>query len=324
LSSVRQAATARLRVWAARRHGLDTLPVTIHRRRIYILPTRFGIMLASLLVAMMIAGLNYNSNLGLAFAFLMVSLGLVAMHHCHRNLLGLSVDVNVETDAFAGRDAAFDFMLRNQSSLDRCDIEILCTAQAEAIKSVGANSYEQVTLNIPVAQRGVTRWNQFELRTSYPFGWFRAWTYVQGSLTAFVAPYPQGSRPLPSAGAVSGSIATPEVRGDEDFAGLRSYSPGVPLKHMAWKVLARGGDAAVRSYTGAASQPEWLEWSALQGLDTEARLSQLCRWVLESEAGYPRSYGLRLPGVEVLPARGAIHRARCLRALAMYAAEPTH
>ncbi len=40
-----------------------------------------------------------------------------------------------------------------------------------------------------------------------------------------------------------------ETRGDEDFAGLRAYEPGVPLKHMAWKVLARGGEAAVRSYT---------------------------------------------------------------------------
>ena len=69
------------------------LPVTIERRRIYILPTRFGLMLAALLFAMLIAGLNYNSNLGLAFAFLMVSLVLVAMHHCHRNLLGLGVDL---------------------------------------------------------------------------------------------------------------------------------------------------------------------------------------------------------------------------------------
>jgi len=137
-------------------------------------------MLASLFVAMLIAGLNYNSNLGLAFAFLMVSLALVAMHHCHRNLLGLGVDVNVEVDAFAGRDAAFDFMLQNRSAMDRCDIEIRCTPEAEAIKSVGANSYEQVTVNVPVARRGVTRWSQFELRTRYPFGWFRAWTYVQG------------------------------------------------------------------------------------------------------------------------------------------------
>ena len=57
----------------------------INRRRIYILPTRFGLMLGALLVAMLIAALNYNSNLGLAFAFFMASLVLVAMHHCHRN-----------------------------------------------------------------------------------------------------------------------------------------------------------------------------------------------------------------------------------------------
>jgi uncharacterized protein (DUF58 family) len=319
---VRQAAITRLRAWAARRHGADTLPMTIDRRRIYILPTRFGVMLASLLVAMLIAGLNYNSNLGLAFGFLMVSLALVSMHHCHRNLLGLGVDVNVEVDAFAGGDAAFDFMLRNESSVDRCDIEIRCTPEAEAIKSVCANSYEQVTVNVPVARRGVTRWSQFELRTRYPFGWYRAWTYVQGSLTAFVAPQPLGDRPLPSADAAAGSATRSEARGDEEFAGLRSYAPGVPLKHMAWKVLARGGDAAVRSYTGLAAQPEWLEWAALESLPPEARLSQLCRWVLDSEAGYWRPYGLRIPGVDILPGRGAVHRARCLRALAAYSAEP--
>jgi uncharacterized protein (DUF58 family) len=319
---VRQAVNARFRTWAARRHGRDSLPATIHRRRIYILPTRFGIMLALLLVAMIIAGLNYNSNLGLAFAFLMASLVLVAMHHCHRNLLGLSVDVNVETDAFAGRDAAFDFMLRNPSSMDRCAIEIRCTAEAEALADISANNYEQITLYVPVARRGVTRWGQFELRTRYPFGWFRAWTYVQAPLTAYVAPHPSGDRPLPSASAAAGGSGVHEARGDEDFAGLRSYSPGVPLKHMAWKVLARGAEAAVRSYSGSASQPEWLEWSALQGMATEARLSQLCRWVLDSERGYPRPYGLRLPGVEIVPARGVLHRARCLRALAMHAAEP--
>src|SRR5271156_5580987 len=123
---MRQTAIDKLSAWTARRDGPDSLPITIHRRRIYILPTRFGIMLAALLFAMLIAGLNYNSNLGLAFAFLMVSLVLVAMHHCHRNLLGLSVDLNVEVDAFAGRDAAFDFMLRNQSAMDRSDIEVRC------------------------------------------------------------------------------------------------------------------------------------------------------------------------------------------------------
>ena len=95
----------------------------------------------------------------------------------------------------------------------------------------------------------------------------------------------------------------------------------MPLKHMAWKVLARGGEPAVRSYTGPAAEPEWLDWTTLHPLGVEARLSQLCRWVLLSEAAQ-RAYGLRIPGTEIAPSRGAGHRSACLRALARYPSEP--
>ncbi len=312
---MRQAAIRKLRAWAARRHGRDTLPIKISRRRIYILPTRFGIMLAFVLIAMLMAGLNYNSNLGLAFAFLMVSVALVTMHHCNRNLLALQVDVTTEVDAFAGREASFEFVLRNESNVERRDVEIRCLT-ASGMRSVAAKSSESIPVAVPVPQRGVARIEQFELRTRYPFGWFHAWTYVQGSLTAYVAPSPHGDRTLPAVGGV-GTASRSEARGDEDFAGLRAYEPGVPLKHMAWKVLARGGEAAVQSYTSLASQPDWLEWSSLEGQETETRLSQLCLWVLESDAAQ-RVYGLRIPGKEIPPGRGAAHRFACLRALALY------
>jgi uncharacterized protein (DUF58 family) len=312
---MRQAALDKLRAWTARRHGPDSLPIKIHRRRLYILPTRFGIMLALVLAAMLIAGLNYNSNLGLAFAFLMASIALVTMHHCNRNLLGLQVDVTAEVDAFAGGEANFEFVLRNDSRIDRRDVEIRCLGAA-GMRSALARSSEPVPVAVPVPRRGVTRITQFELRTRYPFGWFHAWTYVQGSLTAYVAPAPHGSRTLPAVGG-SGQSSRSEARGDEDFAGLRAYEPGVPLKHMAWKVLARGAEAAVRSYTSLAAQPEWLEWSSLEGKDTETRLSQLCLWVLESDAAQ-RVFGLRIPGKEIPPARGAAHRFACLRALAVF------
>ncbi len=315
MSTLRQAAIGRLRAWAARRHGSDSLPIKINRRRIYILPTRVGLMLALTLVAMLIAGLNYNSNLGLAFAFLMVGVALVTMHHCNRNLLGLQVDAAAEVDAFAGRDADFTFVLRNDSKVDRCDVEIRCQT-ACGTRTVAALSSESVAVAVPVARRGVIHLEQFELRTRYPFGWFHAWTYVQGSLTAHVAPAPRGTRILPAAGGL-GSLSRSEARGDEDFAGLRAYEPGVPLKHMAWKVLARGGEAAVRSYSSLAAQPEWLEWSSLEGQLTEDRLSQLCLWVLESDSAQ-RIYGLRIPGKEIPLGRGSTHRIACLRALAAY------
>ncbi|HEY0748583.1 MAG TPA: DUF58 domain-containing protein [Steroidobacteraceae bacterium] len=315
MSSLRQAAIRKLKARVIRRHGRDSLPASIHRRRIYILPTRFGVMLGIILAAMLIAGLNYNSNLALAFAFLMVSMALVTMHHCNRNLLRLSVDATTEVDALAGGEAKFEFELRNASKLDRRDIEVRCLAGI-GTGSVSAGESQSIEITVPIAQRGVMRVDQFELRTRYPFGWFYSWTYVQSSITIYAAPAPAGIRILPSA-AASGNGSFAEVRGEEDFSGLRAYEPGIALKHMAWKVLARGGEAAVRSYSGLAAKPEWLDWSVLEGLDAEARLSQLCLWVLESDAAQ-RPYGLRIPGREIAPSGGAAHRFACLRALASF------
>ena len=319
IKNLRDASARRLRAWNVRRHGTDSLPLTVNRRRIYILPTRFGLALAALLAAMLIAALNYNSNLALAFAFFMVSLALVAMHHCHRNLSGLSLDVNLESDAFAGGEAVFYFMLRNESSLERSGLEVSLESErpTRASADVPPHSDGRLALEVPVGRRGVHQWDHVQVRTLHPFGWFRAWTYVHTSLTAFAAPLPKGSRPPPAA-AGSGHAPLGESHGEDEFAGLRPYAPGVALKHMAWKVLARGGEPAVRVYTDLGAQPEWLEWAALEGADTETRLSQLCRWILACESRSARPYGLRLPGVEIAPGRGPTHRTRCLRALALH------
>jgi len=316
LISLTQAASNRIRAWSARRHGQDALPAAVHRRRLYILPTRYGLMLAALLLAMLIAGLNYNSNLALAFAFLMVSVALVAMHHCHRNLLGLVVDVDADIDAFAQGEAQFHFLLTNTSAASRRDIEVRCREHHCMTAAIAASAPQVATVTIPVGTRGLIRLDQFELRTRYPFGWFRAWTYVQTPLTIYVAPSPSGERTLSRAAAGYANAWT-ESRGDEDFAGLRGYEPGIPLKHMAWKVLARGGEPAVRSYSGLSQSPEWLEWALTEGLGVEARLSQLCRWVLDFDAAQ-RRYGLRLPGVEIPPGLGPAQRGACLRALAQF------
>ena len=319
VARLRQAAIARLTGWSARRHGLDRLPLTVNRRRIYIVPTRFGIALALLLAAMLLAGLNYNSNLGLAFGFLMTSLVLVAMHHCHRNLLNLRVDVAAEVDAFAGAQANFEFVLYNDAAIERCEIQILCGEAAATGPALPPRSHRTVTVALPVPRRGVVRLQRFELRTRHPFGWFRAWTYVHCPLIAWVAPQPRGDRILPAAAGGAGATARTDLRGEEEFSELRAYEAGVSLKHMAWKVLARGGEPVVRSYSSETAQPEWLDWSSLGRLDAEARLSQLCRWVLDSEAAQ-RNFGMRIPGVEIMPSRGTAHRAACLRALARYPA----
>ncbi len=314
---MRSAARRALRSWSARRHGRDLLPLVVDRRRIYILPGGRGIALAALVAAMTIAGLNYANSLALAFAFLCGAIGIVGMHHCHRNLLGLGIDAPAEADGFAGTPCMLRFTLANDSGLDRHAVEIRCGG-ASAVRSLAAGAVLPVELALTGAGRGVVRLAQFELRTGFPFGWFRAWTYVHAPLTVYFAPRPDGDRGLaaPSAAAPDGR-PLPRIDADGDFAGLRSYVPGIPLKHMAWKSLARGGAPAVRRYEAPAGEPLWLDWHQLDGLAPEARLAQLCRWVLDSDrAGRP--YGLRLPGTTLAVAAGPIHLRRALRALALF------
>jgi uncharacterized protein (DUF58 family) len=73
----------------------------------------------------------------------------------------------------------------------------------------------------------------------------------------------------------------------------------------------------VTELAGGGSDELWLDWELLPGLGAEDRLSRLCRWALDAH-GAALVWGLRLPGLELPPARGPEHRQRCLTALAEF------
>nr|MBP7466348.1 DUF58 domain-containing protein [Pseudoxanthomonas sp.] len=59
------AAWHRLREWLERfqrPRAPEPLPVRVDRRRIYVLPTRFGLFFTLLVLAMVLGALNYNNN----------------------------------------------------------------------------------------------------------------------------------------------------------------------------------------------------------------------------------------------------------------------
>ena len=60
--SWRRVLEARFRAWVLRRQGPDHLPLTLERRRIYILPTRPGAAFAALLFLMLLAGIRGAVN----------------------------------------------------------------------------------------------------------------------------------------------------------------------------------------------------------------------------------------------------------------------
>jgi uncharacterized protein (DUF58 family) len=71
----------------------------------------------------------------------------------------------------------------------------------------------------------------------------------------------------------------------------------------------------VREYEPASADDLLLDWVQLAHLEFEARISQLCLWVLQAEQKQ-RRYGLNIPGTQIAVGTGEAHQRQCLEALA--------
>ena len=139
----------RMAAWIKRRQGTDALPLTLQRRRLYILPTRAGLGFAVLLALMLAAGLNYANSLALFLTFLMGGFALVAMQLCHRNLLGTGLYAAHAAPTFAQRPGTLQLTLTNEGTQARFRIESGLGQESTRATSLGAQGRQH--LDIPVA-----------------------------------------------------------------------------------------------------------------------------------------------------------------------------
>jgi uncharacterized protein (DUF58 family) len=316
LRRLRSALDARVQAWTRRRQGDDTDPVRLHRQRIYILPTALGVGYAGMVLVMVLGGLSFGNNLGLGLAFLLASTGLVAMHQCHGNLAGLELRFAGADPVFAGGDVAFRVLLENRAVTPRPRIEVALGSEPPRVADLPAAGTATVELALHAARRGRLPLSRFTVATRHPLGLFRSWAVVHPGYRAIVWPAPVArGRPPPGVATDTGG-AQQHARGEHDFAGLRPFQPGDSLRRIAWKAYARGQGLHTKQYAGTDVVSHVFDWDCLEPLGTEARLAQMCRWVLDAhERG--EAYGLRLPGVVIEPNVGAGQRERCLNALAL-------
>lgn len=311
---------ARLAAWVRRRQGQDGLPVTIHRRRLYILPTRAGFAFGALLLVMLLAGLNYSNSLAMILTFLLGGFALVTMHQCHRNLLGVSLNGANPSAAFAGETAHLQLNLGNPAKLRRYRIAGDAPGSDRAAIDLPVRGTQGLELSLETSKRGVLRIERVRISTSHPFGLFRSWGWVHLPIEVMVYPRPRGSLPLPEDSGARAGQRSRVATGTEEWLGLRDFRDGDSPRQVAWKAYARGAPLLVKEYSSAGSQQRVFDFSALFALDVEARLEQIARWIVDAEATGQR-YGLVLPSIRIAADHGPEHRHRCLSALARHGFE---
>ncbi|AOV16943.1 hypothetical protein BJI67_07570 [Acidihalobacter aeolianus] len=306
--------------WAYRRLKIDGNIVVLHRRRLFILPSGAGFAFGAMLAVMLLFALNYNNSMIFGVTFLLAGIAINAIWQTHRNLLGLRIELQPTPVLFAGLGGAAVLDVRTPGEA-RPDIvfEITPTGLSRQI-AVDTGTDVEVRLDLPVMGRGVHAMPKIHVSTRYPLGIFRAWTLLHFPQNLIVAPAPVArdwSRPPGSGGETPNDVLA-RAGEDEHLFGLRPYQHGDALHRIAWRASARSDSLVSKQFVvGSDRETLWLRWEDLPAMDTEARLSLLCRRVLDADAD-GQEYALSLPDRVVPPGQGPLQRRRCLDALARF------
>ena len=304
----------------------------LKRQRIYIAPTRHGLVFGLMLMAMFLGAVNYNNSMAYVFTFLLGSLALITILHTYHNLAGLAIDSATPAAVFAGDLAYFPFILDNRGGQLRLSVVLAKISESESSKPknskprpeavisgmITANQCRRFELPVKTEKRGLLLLERVKIFTTFPLGLFQAWAYIETQQSCLVYPKPQGQATLPPLAITDVAGLQGKQAGTDDFVGFRNYRAGDPIRDIAWKAYAQEKGLMVKRFQGSGSNKLILTWADVsQPASVEARLSQLCLWIIEAEA---RSfqYGLQIPGTDFKPAHGAAHKQRCLAALAHY------
>lgn len=299
----------------ARPRQPEALPVALDGRRIYVLPTRFGLFFAALVFIMALGALNYNNNPALLLALLLGATAMASLIFAHLQLADLRIEafsadpVPVGTPlrlhiALASRDARMRHGLR----LDAGDEHVFVL--------LPPSEGTVAELRLTTRQRGWYDLDRVRLSTTQPLGLARAWAWVWPNAPLLVYPSAEVQGP-PLPHAESGGTRTRLHPTGEDVHQLRNYRTGDTRRSIAWKPSARRDQLLVREYEQPVGREVELDWNTLATLSYEHRIQRLAHWVETAEREGLR-YRLRLPGQPALgPASGPLHRHLCLRALAL-------
>jgi uncharacterized protein (DUF58 family) len=291
----------------------EALPIRLDRRRIYVLPTGFGLAFSALLFVMLLGALNYANNPALLLTCLFGAAGGTSLFVGFRVLNGLALTRVGAEECHAGSPLALHVGFA-PGSRARPGLRVRCGEFTDAF-SLPRDRETDIVLAVPTSARGWLRPGRIRLWTDYPLGLFQIWSWVhpEGSFLVYPAietPAP----PLPSGEGFENDRS--RAGSGEDHAGLRDYRTSDPPRLIAWKASARQDALLVRDAEQRSSDALVLDYLALKGLDHEARIRRLTAWVLAAESAR-RSYLLRLPDGIFGPGCGASQRQASLRALAL-------
>ena len=280
--------------------------------------TRFGTTWLLATVVLFIMAANYSNNLLLFIALLLLALLLNTTWLTWLNIRHLNINTLQLSPFFAQHKARIKVQVSNGKltpgvSLSLTD-NVFSNTEATLLP-ISEEKFIRASIAIKALARGCFSLNNLQLSCDYPLGLWRWQKNIHSEAKLWVYPTPQGKQVLPKPKAKQGTYLKRE---QGDFSHVRTYQRGDSLNHIAWKQMARTGQVMTKEFDGGEGLRQTiLSFQDAKQADIEARLSQLCRWILDCHQKQLK-YALELPQQTIAAAQGEAHKELCLQALAQY------
>lgn len=308
----------RFKQWMENHNPPLSQPVCLHNRRLYILPSRFGIMYSLLLLVIFLAAINYQNSLSFALSFLLTSIGIISLWQTHKNMLNLEIDLNKSDAVFLGEWIDLEFSISNPHNFHHYSIGVQYQQASPVYCTIKPQSKQLINLRLLSSQRGEFSLDGITFFTRFPTGLFHCWSWLRFTQTITIYPKPihVSLNTYNSEASDDGSSQLKTIDGD-DFAGLRDYKDGESLKHISWKALAQGRGKLTKTFQGHAQPSLWFDWYKINAESVEEKISKLTSLILKADA-LNQTYGLKIPQQTIEKNQGASHKKLCLHALAYF------
>lgn len=321
LSGLRAWVNQRYQNWIANRLPLRS-ELTLNHSKIVILPTMQGLLLIVVALLLLLVGINFESSLNYALAFWLISMLWVAVYMTYRNLSGLSMRAVDGTLVPVDDIAEVHIEFTSSKKIYRGTLELIHEEWGVVHLDMAGLS-ATATLPLRAYNRGPIRPPRFRLESRFPFGLVVAWSHVLIDAKAWAYP---SAQQLPrkgllasnddDEGQVNDHFLAP---GSEDFHSIKAYQPGDSIKRLHWPGFSRD-QLMIKTFSDYQATDEWIEWHQFDGSPDELKLSAIAYY---SQSFYEKDkpFGVRMPGLEMMPEKGIQHLNRIRRALAEYGHE---
>ena len=239
--------------------------------------TRFSLVVVILLFGLFMEAYMHDFNLVYITLFFVFSLAFSAGPIGVLNIGNLEASFLRKPRLFAHQEGEIPVSISNHSKTTSWSVSIHHEDTTVPLSKLKGESSK--TLHFPVIpeKRGKFTYGNLYFESKYPLSTARLTKPIEQSYAGFVYPEPKGK----SLAKFLHEVET--YYGEEkEFDGLRAYDGSQRLSHIHWASVAKG-EMAVKVFTKETQTPKLAFDFYAAGSNDEARLSQLCLWVLECE-----------------------------------------